>query len=211
MNVYEEVMKDYFPHTDICGVDGKKCIQNNLCKFWINGIEHVACWYVEFGDIVKSVFGYDDEHYITFEDEKNNPVEGIRHLNFRLQYDDKLDNQQIRLCAVIGFNSHRLADKIREKFGLDDWTVSSCNYEGGDDADLETIWHGNHTDKYEIKKKLLELRDDLMPKIIESEKAINTCDSCKTKNWMLIDYEGKAICSFCEHKIIIENIGKYVQ
>ncbi len=204
-----ELYEEYFPFTNQCPVDGRDCVRNNICKLWTSGCNQNSCWYIDFQNLVFEIFDCDDSSYIYFKNEAGQFVEGLRHVRLYLDFNDKLDSNAIELEIRIGFNSHRLAEKIKDKFKLENWFLESADFEGGDDADLKTRIPGSLTNQFEIKDKLVEIRDKLAPEIIKSEIEINTCAICKDKSWILNEYEGKAICAICENRIIIENISKY--
>jgi hypothetical protein len=117
-------------------------------------------------------------------------------------------NDPVLLHATIGFNSCRLAERVKEKFGLTDWEIKSVNYDEGDDTNLEKTINGSFNKKKEVSEFLVFVRD-LMPLIIGFERIINTCQLCKEKSWELFDHAGRSICGRCEQKIISENIDRY--
>lgn len=198
--------KDYFPFTDVCLIDGKKCIKNEACKLWY---DNQKCWYVDFNSYLCAFFDSEDPHFIPIKDQ-GRYSEGLRHLHFYLDYSDKFDNASLNVEVRIGLNSHRLAEKVREHFSLLDWVVESRNFEGGDDADLVIKYPLLFKGTKAIEDKLLMLKD-LTIKIIEYEKIINKCLICGNKAWSLTEYDGKGICPSCEQRIIKENISKYIK
>lgn len=203
----ESVMKEYFPFTNKCLVEGKECVQNNSCKFWLI---NESCWLIEFEEFLKTFFGDVDIDYVIFQDKNGKRLEGLRFVDFRLFSNDKLDKQQIELEIRICFNSSRLATKIREKFELNQWTIESLNYDGGDDTGLIMRCSGQPENKSELEKLFLFIRDKFVPEFVEIEKEINTCAICKTKCWNLTEYNEIAICSTCENKIIFDHISSYL-
>lgn len=200
--------EEYFPYTNICPIDGKHCVQSEACKFWNASLDKNICWYVEFHVMIEEIFNTEDT-YIHFRDQKGNLVEGLRHIDFHLKFDDKFDSKPIEVEVRISLNSYRLANKIMQKFDLSEWTVESTNYDGGDDTDLRNSYPALLNDKIKLEKKFLEFRDQLIPQIIKSEPLLNTCDICKKKMLYLTEYSEKAICRFCENKIITDNISRY--
>lgn len=202
-----DVHKSYFPYTEACPQDGKSCIKEK-CKVWLGEKE---CWYDHFGKIVEEIFKADRHDYIQFQDENNHHIDGIRHVHFDLHTRERdKPEEPIVVLATIGFNSHRLGEKVQEKFKLTDWELKSVAYEGGDDADLDKAIDGSPRKKEEILD-LLHFVRDLIPEIIQFEAETNTCTACRNKCETLTEYAGKAICGGCERKIILENIDRYVK
>lgn len=203
------VYKEYFPFTEKCPVDGRDCVRSDVCKMWSYGFNLGSCWYIDFNTLIFEIFNSDYSHYICFKDKENRIVDGIRHLGLYLDFGEKLDNKAVELEIRICFNSHRLAEKIREKFDLEKWCLESASFEGGDDADLKLRVPGSRENCNQIKEFLIQIRDKLMPSIIEAEVMLNTCAICKEKSWILNEYSSKAICATCEYRIITENIDRY--
>jgi len=206
----ENVMKQYFPYTNKCLVDGEECVQNNSCKFWLSNTNESRCWLIGFEEFLKTFFGDVDIDYIMFEDKNGKRLEGLCFVDFRLSSNDKLDKQEIELEIRICFNSSRLATKIREKFGLLQWSIEPFNYDGGDDTGLVMKCSGQPENKSELEKTIIFIRDKFVPEFVEAEKEINTCAICKKKCQDLIEYNEIAICSICENKIILDHISSYL-
>jgi hypothetical protein len=203
----EDVRLSYYPHKDACPQNSKSCIKEK-CKFWIG---EKRCWEREFDDLIAETFHSDYYDYIHFKDETGHHLEAIRHLYFYMALSDKENKEiPISVTVAIGFTSHRLAENVQIKFNLTDWEIQSRCEDGGDDHDLEKIIIGNYENKKDILD-LLSFLQDLIPKIVEFEKGINTCAVCGSHCDSLTEYSGKAICGWCERKIITENMDKYIK
>ena len=200
-----DVHLNYFPHKDACPQDGRPCL-GEKCKYWLGD---KRCWDVEFGEIVKETFDTDYD-YIYFKDENDRHIEGIRCAHFGMAVSERTKPEEIiPIYVSIGFNSHRLAEKVQEKFKLIDWEIMSRSEDGGDDTDLEKIIDGRYEKKEEILDMLFFVRD-IIPEIVQFEKDINTCAVCRDKCEALTEYAGRAICGGCERRIILENLEKYI-
>jgi hypothetical protein len=207
-NLRRNFYLNYFPHKDHCPQDSKPCL-GNKCKYWIG---EKRCWDREFDALVMEMFNVEyGGDYIYFKDENGRHIEGIRHVHFQMSLSDKEDKEKlIPVTATIGFNSRRLTEKVQEKFQLTDWEFESQCQDGGDDHALEKIINGNYENKEGILD-LLNFVQNLIPDILQFERGINTCAACGNKCDALTEYSGKAICEWCERKIIQENIDKYIK
>jgi len=200
----DEIMLQYYPHKDACPQEGKPCLKDK-CKYWV---EEKVCWDIEFGSIVKSVFGSERHDYIYYDlQDINYPKLCLRP---ELWLENKTDfKQPPKVVISIGINSFRLAEKLKEKFNLTQWEIESRCQDGGDDHDLVMTTHASYLERNEIIKMLERIKEELIPKIILEEKSINTCNLCKTRCESLTDHDKYAICYSCEKRIISENLPNY--
>jgi len=205
MGKHKDVYRNYFPYTECCPIDGKKCVDSN-CKLFLG---EKRCWCIEFDNLVRTAFNSEDVNYIHFKDEEGHFTEGLRHLSFYFDHSEKLGKEPSRMEARIGCNSYRLALKVKEKFKLNDWEVTSVNEDGGDDADLIKTYAADSKDRNELVE-IFKMLESLAKQIIVYEKEVNNCALCKEHGWSLNEYVGVAICAGCENRIIIENIAKYL-
>lgn len=198
LTAYKKVMQNYFPLTNKCGYDGKEC-QKTECSLWLG---ENKCWQIEFNELCLKHFGEVDSLYIKAEDDCWNPCFQALRIHGRGEKDKK---NSFKVVLYLYFNGHRLAEKVRNKFELEDWKLVS----GYEEAyNLVLTFEGNPHQKEEIINNIKKIKD-LIPSIVAFEKEINTCQLCKNKADVLEEYMKYSICFNCKEKIIKENINKY--
>jgi len=201
----DEIMKQYYPHTNSCPHDGRPCL-NKECKLWI---EDRVCWDIEFGSLVSTIFEFERHEYKYYHLQDFNYPNLSLHVD--LWADDKKNFSEIpKMVISIGLSSHRLAKRLKEKFKLTGWEIEGQCEDGGDDHALVMTSQASHIEKHEIIKLLGDIKN-LIPKLILEEKNINTCQMCNTHCESLTDHDNYSICYRCEQRIISENLPKYFQ
>lgn len=188
-----EIYKLYFPHTTRCPKDGKSCIKDR-CNCWI---DEKNCWLVEFDPFVDEILG-----------------EGASHLglHFKISEYDTIgihtyfnSDDPISVNLDVTLNSERLARAVQNEIG-EDWKLSS-QYE--DNCALIKTIDGSYKNRDKVRKEILFIKG-FLPRIVEIDKEVNTCEICRVKRPSLEEYGKRAICWFCAKKIIEDHVEEYV-
>jgi hypothetical protein len=209
----EKVDKHYYPYTNECPIDGRKCKEQE-CKFFI---ESKRCWLQEFNKIPQEIFGDDILcDYVHIRDKSNNWFRGVEHLKIDMRSSNWSDEKRgwvnegdIYIQLEWLFSSCRLAEKIKERFDkFKDWKIEGHCWDGGDDHTLETMILGGYERKKEIVKYITELKE-MIPEIMQAVREIDTCQICHERREQLKEYGKIAACYGCREKIVEENIERY--
>lgn len=191
-----EIFKRYFPHTEKCPKNDSICIKDR-CNCWIDD-KH--CWLVDFDSFVDELLG-----------------EGASHFgyHFKISEYDSISihtyfyhDNPISVNLDVTLNSERLAEAVHREIG-ESWTLTPQCYDGSDDYALIKTIDGSYKNKVKIGEEILFLKS-FLPRIIEIDKRVNTCEVCRIKRPNLDEYGKRAICGFCAKKIIEDHVESYV-